>query len=233
MKRFVNGIMEEPIWQKRVPQKVPEWLQTATVAFPSGPDRRGARGQRRGAPRVGGQPRRDRLQPVAGAARRPRPSRRAARRPRPDARQRLGRRAPGRDGRPRRAGRPRPARLPEDVGLEGHPHQRADRAAVGVPRGAARRARAGARGRAPRARARDQQVVEGGAPRRLRRLQPERARPHGRLGLLGAADAGRARLVCARVGRGADVEPGDCGSTRCPSACHVGDPAADIDELAG
>jgi DNA ligase D-like protein (predicted polymerase) len=36
MKRFVNGINEEPIWQKRVPQKVPEWLQTATVAFPSG-----------------------------------------------------------------------------------------------------------------------------------------------------------------------------------------------------
>ena len=36
MKRFVNGILEEPIWQKRVPQNVPEWLQTATVAFPSG-----------------------------------------------------------------------------------------------------------------------------------------------------------------------------------------------------
>src|SRR3954471_21959493 len=36
MKRFVNGIMEDPIWQKRVPQHVPEWLQTATVAFPSG-----------------------------------------------------------------------------------------------------------------------------------------------------------------------------------------------------
>jgi bifunctional non-homologous end joining protein LigD len=36
MKRFVNGIMEEPIWQKRVPQKVPDWLQTATVSFPSG-----------------------------------------------------------------------------------------------------------------------------------------------------------------------------------------------------
>src|SRR6478609_4015318 len=36
MKRFVNGVMEEPIWQKRVPQKVPDWLQTATVAFPSG-----------------------------------------------------------------------------------------------------------------------------------------------------------------------------------------------------
>src|SRR4051794_5960382 len=36
MKRFVNGIMQEPIWQKRVPQNVPEWLQTATVSFPSG-----------------------------------------------------------------------------------------------------------------------------------------------------------------------------------------------------
>jgi bifunctional non-homologous end joining protein LigD len=36
MKRFVNGINEDPIWQKRVPQNVPEWLQTATVAFASG-----------------------------------------------------------------------------------------------------------------------------------------------------------------------------------------------------
>ena len=36
MKRFVNGIMEEPIWQKRVPRNIPDWLQTATVAFPSG-----------------------------------------------------------------------------------------------------------------------------------------------------------------------------------------------------
>ena len=36
MKRFVKGIMEKPIWQKRVPQKLPDWLQTATVAFPSG-----------------------------------------------------------------------------------------------------------------------------------------------------------------------------------------------------
>src|SRR3954468_2851436 len=36
MKRFVNGIGEEPIWQKRVPKNLPEWLQTATVSFPSG-----------------------------------------------------------------------------------------------------------------------------------------------------------------------------------------------------
>ena len=36
MKRFVNGITEDPIWQKRVPKNIPDWLQTATVAFPSG-----------------------------------------------------------------------------------------------------------------------------------------------------------------------------------------------------
>ena len=36
MKRFVNGIEEEPIWQKRVPKSTPEWLETATVTFPSG-----------------------------------------------------------------------------------------------------------------------------------------------------------------------------------------------------
>jgi bifunctional non-homologous end joining protein LigD len=36
MKRFVNGIEEDPIWQKRVPKNTPEWLQTATVSFPSG-----------------------------------------------------------------------------------------------------------------------------------------------------------------------------------------------------
>jgi len=36
LKRFVNGIEKEPIWQKRVPQRIPEWLQTATVDFPSG-----------------------------------------------------------------------------------------------------------------------------------------------------------------------------------------------------
>ncbi len=36
MKRFVDGIEEEPIWQKRVPRTTPEWLETATVTFPSG-----------------------------------------------------------------------------------------------------------------------------------------------------------------------------------------------------
>src|SRR3954454_18616498 len=36
MKRFVNGVLEEPIWQKRVPQNLPDLPQTATVALPPG-----------------------------------------------------------------------------------------------------------------------------------------------------------------------------------------------------
>jgi len=35
MKRFVNGIEQEPIWQKRVPQKIPDWLQTVTLFVPT------------------------------------------------------------------------------------------------------------------------------------------------------------------------------------------------------
>ena len=187
---------------------------------PVRPHRRGARGQRRGAPRVGGQPRRDRLQPVAGAARRPRPSRRAARRPRPDARDRLGRGAADGDGRERGADRARPARLPEDVRLQGHPHQRPDHAGLGLPRGPPRRAGAGPRGRAARARPGDEQVVEGGAPRRVRRLQPERARPHRRLVLLGPPHARRARVLRAELGRGARRRAGR------PAARHRAGPAA-------
>ena len=51
--------------------------------------------------------------------------------------------------------------------------------------------------------ARDQQVVEGGAPRRLPRLQPERQGPHRRVGLLGAPAAGRHGQRAADLGRGA------------------------------
>ena len=48
----------------------------------------------------------------------------------------------------------------------------------------------------------DDEVVEGGARRAdLRRLQPERARPHDRLGLQHPAEAGRAGVGAADVGR--------------------------------
>ena len=36
LKRFPGGIETKPIFQKRVPEKRPEWLQTAVLKFPSG-----------------------------------------------------------------------------------------------------------------------------------------------------------------------------------------------------
>jgi DNA ligase D-like protein (predicted polymerase) len=36
MKRWVDGVEGEPFFQKRVPERSPDWLQTATVTFPSG-----------------------------------------------------------------------------------------------------------------------------------------------------------------------------------------------------
>ena len=86
-----------------------------------------------------------------------------------------------------------------------------------------------------RARTRHLQVVEGGAPRRLPRLQPERQGPHGRLGLLGPAAARRARLDAADAGtrsrrRGGGVHDRDgAGAVR----RAIGDPGAGIDEAVG
>ncbi len=36
LKRYVDGVEGEPFFQKRVPANAPDWLQTATVQFPSG-----------------------------------------------------------------------------------------------------------------------------------------------------------------------------------------------------
>jgi bifunctional non-homologous end joining protein LigD len=36
MKRWVDGVEGKPFFQKRVPETAPEWLETATVTFPSG-----------------------------------------------------------------------------------------------------------------------------------------------------------------------------------------------------
>ena len=36
LKRWVDGVGGEPFFQKRVPDSAPDWLQTATVTFPSG-----------------------------------------------------------------------------------------------------------------------------------------------------------------------------------------------------
>ena len=88
---------------------------------------------------------------------------------------------------------------------------------LGLHRGPPRGAGAGARGRAARAEAGDLEVVEGGAPRRLRRLQPERPRPHRRLGLLGPphrpTPASRPRSTGTRSPT--STRP-SCASTPCP-----------------
>ncbi|MEX2446306.1 MAG: non-homologous end-joining DNA ligase [Dehalococcoidia bacterium] len=36
LKRFVDGVTEEPFFQKRAPARRPEWVQTARITFPSG-----------------------------------------------------------------------------------------------------------------------------------------------------------------------------------------------------
>ena len=36
MKRFVEGADGEFFFQKRVPKTAPDWIETATVKFPSG-----------------------------------------------------------------------------------------------------------------------------------------------------------------------------------------------------
>ncbi len=36
LKRFVDGAAQKPFFQKRIPDSAPDWLQTATVTFPSG-----------------------------------------------------------------------------------------------------------------------------------------------------------------------------------------------------
>jgi len=36
LKRWVDGVAGKPFFQKRVPESAPQWLQTATVTFPSG-----------------------------------------------------------------------------------------------------------------------------------------------------------------------------------------------------
>ena len=81
-------------------------------------------------------------------------------------------------------------------------------------RGAPRRAGAGPRGGAARADAGDQQVVEGGAARRVPGLQPERQGPHGRRRLLGAAHG--PTPACRRRSTGTR----STAATRPTSRCH-------------
>ena len=222
--RYPNGIGGEFFYQKRAPESRPPWIEVVALQLSVRPHRRRSRAARRRRARLDGQPRLPRAASASGARRRSRSSRRAARRSRSGAGRRVAAvrevaRVVQRDARRLRA-----RRLAEDVGLARHARLRAHRAALDVRRGAPRRAGVRARGRAARARPGDEQVVEGRAPRRLPRLQPEREGPHDRRRLLGAADARRARVGAARLGRDRRLRAGrlhagdDAGAVRARSA---------------
>ena len=179
--RYPNGIDGEFFFQKRAPQSRPAWIDVVDAAVSVRPHAR-KKSCRATRPRSCGWP----TSPASSCIRiRCAPTISII----PTSCASISIRCPASSGRrsarsPRvvRAtlGRLRPRRLAEDVGLARHAHLRAHRAALDVRRGAPRRAGARARGRAARAGARDEQVVEGRAPRRLPRLQPEREGSHDR-----------------------------------------------------
>ena len=230
MKRWDTGSRRSRSSRSACPRTRPTGCRPRPCTSPSGRSAHGARAQRRRPPRLGGEPRRHRLQPVAGAPRRPRPPRRAARRPRPD--------GPASSWDDVREVAMRVARgAAPSTGCSAS-RRRAGRAGIHVnvrieprwtsPRCAARRSRSRARSSGGCPAARHDEVVEGGAPRRVRRLQPERARPHGRLRRTRCARCPTRACPARCVGRGGRRRArGPDASTPCPSGCaSVGDPLA-------
>ena len=200
LKRFVHGADSEAFFQKRAPSSRPDWIETIMLSFPSG----------RTAEEVV-------VRDAAGLAwvvnlgcidLNPHPVRaedldhpdelRVDLDPVPGVDWPADR--PGGAGGQGRAQRLRADRLAEDIRIARHSRLRAHRAALDLPRSAQRGRRAGQGDRAPGARRCDGAVVEGRAARRLRRLQPEREGPDGRLRLLGAAHRRRPGLNPAELG---------------------------------
>ena len=184
--RYPDGIGGEFFFQKRAPAKRPEWLEVASIRFPSGRSADEVVPRHAGRSRVDGQPRLPRTAPAPGARRRPRAPRRASRRPRSGAGRRVAADPAGRARRARGAGRRRAHRLAEDLRLARPARAGADRAPLELRPGAARRAGAGARRRAPRARTsppapggRRSATASSSTTTRTRRTAPS-------LGLLGA-----------------------------------------------
>ena len=188
LQRFPDGIDGEEIYQKRVPQKHPDYLETCTVTFPSGRTADALKVTHPSAivwaaqmgtitlhpwqVRCPDTEHPDELridldpQPGTGFKRGPRDRRRRAE---------------------AAARRTRAGRLPEDLRRPRRARVPADQAGLGLHRRAPGRHRAGPRGGAARARRGDDVVVERGARQAdLHRLQPERPRPHLRVGVLGA-----------------------------------------------
>ena len=202
LKRFVDGIDKEPFFQKRAPDNRPEWMRVATLTFPSG--------------RTADEIVVDEAAGLAWVANlgcidlNPHPVR-ADDMEHPDELRVDLDPVPGVPWSQVRDVAVVVHEALDAVGLVGlaqdvrvarDPRQRADRAALDIRRGAPRRAGAGPRRRAARAVDRDLEVVEGGAPRRVPRLQPEREGPDGGVRVLGPAAPRRPGLVPAALGRG-------------------------------
>src|SRR5262249_50496581 len=97
--------------------------------------------------------------------------------------------------------------LSEDLGLTRDAHLGSTASEVDVLRGPPGGFGVGPGGRKTRPDPCDQQVVEGGATRRVPRLQPKREGPNRRLGILGAPDYGRAGIDPVDLGRGPRSRP--------------------------
>ena len=236
LKRFVDGAAGQPFFQKRAPENLPDFIRTATLTFPSGrtadeiviDDAAGlAWVANLGCIDLNPHPVRAEdldhpdelrvdLDPVPGVA------------VVADPRGRAGRARVARGGRARR--------LAQDVRLA-----RASTSTSGSSRAGRSRRSAARRWPSPAtssAALPDRghvQVVEGGAPRRVPRLQPERQGPDRRLRLLGPAAARRAGLDAARLGRGArPSRPRRSRSRRSrPASPRSAIPGAGIDDAVG
>ena len=150
-----------------------------------------------------------RVPPLEQPPRRHREARRVAHRPRPGAAVRLRDGTAGGARRPRDPRRARCGRLPQDQRRLRDAHLRPDPARARLQGRTPRRAGVRPRGRAPRARRRHHRVVaqEPRPAPPLRRLQPERARPHHRGGVLGPRPARRPGLDADPLGRGRRRRP--------------------------
>ena len=208
LKRFPNGAGGDFFFQKRAPANLPPFVRTVELAFPSGRTADEVVVSNAAALAWVREPGLRGPQPAPGPRRRSGPPRRAADRSRPRARGGLGRCARGRAGLPRAVRGAGLRRVAQDLGLARDARLRPARASLVVWRGptggAGRRARGGTSG----AGAGHQQVVEGGAPRRVPRLQPERQGPDGGVGVLGPATPRCPRLDPTDLGRGARLRRG-------------------------
>ena len=234
LKRFVKGITEEAVFQKRAPEKRPDWIDVAELKYASGTSAKEAVISRRRGPGVGGQPGLRRSQPPPGAGRRPRSSRRTARRPRPDAGRGMAADRRRGAGGPRRARGPRPDGMAEDVGVAGVPRLRPHRAATGrTSRSGWRRRRSPARSSG----ARPSWRPAGGGRRNAKAssstsTRTPRTAPSPRPTRCVAPDARVSTPL--RWDEVPDCRPETSPWRRCPSASpSIGDPWEGMDDAAG